>query len=194
VAITTAPGHRTVLSGPDKGTMPMRPESRIARVFDTGFWFFINHIATLDNPIGRKAMPTVRDHGGPLERVWPADLAAAGVERVTARTVGTRDGLPVLDDGRVLDVANVVWCTGYRPDFDWIHHPGAVGDDGWPRHVRGIATSVPGVFFVGLPFLHSGASALLGGVGRDAQYVVRHMSLREGRQPAMAPSKTAAAP
>ena len=47
----------------------------------------------------------------------------AGVERVLARTVGVERGLPVLDDGRVLDVRNVVWCTGFRPDFSWIRVP-----------------------------------------------------------------------
>jgi putative flavoprotein involved in K+ transport len=176
VAMTTAGGHRTVLSGPDKGTMPVRPESRLARVFDIGFWFFINHVATLDNPLGRKALPMVRDHGGPLERVWPADLEAAGVERITQRTVGVRDGRPVLADGRVLDVANVIWCTGFRPDFGSIRHPDVVGADGWPLHVRGISTTVPGLAFVGLPFLHSAASALLGGVGRDARHVVDELA------------------
>ncbi|HEY7525133.1 MAG TPA: NAD(P)-binding domain-containing protein [Candidatus Limnocylindrales bacterium] len=176
VAMTTAGGHRTVLSGPDKGTMPVRPESRLARVFDIGFWFFINHVATLDNPLGRKALPMVRDHGGPLERVWPADLEAAGVERITQRMVGVRDGRPVLADGRVLDVANVIWCTGFRPDFGWIRHPDVVDADGWPLHVRGISTTVPGLAFVGLPFLHSAASALLGGVGRDARHVVDELA------------------
>src|SRR6266542_444408 len=55
-----------------------------------------------------------RAHGGPLIRVKRADLARAGVELAAARTVGVRDGLPVLDDDRALEVANVVWCTGFR--------------------------------------------------------------------------------
>ena len=46
-------------------------------------------------------------------------------------------GLPVLDDGRVLDVRNVVWCTGFRPDFSWIRFPFEVGDDGYPVQYRG---------------------------------------------------------
>ncbi len=177
VALIAARQHRTVLAGPDKGKMPIRPESRLARPFDTVFWFFINHVATLNTPIGRKALPFVRDHGGPLERVWPADLAAAGVERVFGRAVGAQDGLPVLDDGRVLDVENVIWCTGFRPDFGWIHLP-VVGEDGWPLQVRGIVPSVPGLYFVGLPFLYSGASALLGGVGRDAAFIADRINSR----------------
>jgi putative flavoprotein involved in K+ transport len=169
--------HPTVLAGPDKGTMPVRPESRLARVFDPPFWFFINHVATLSTPFGRRALPFVRDHGGPLERVWPSDLEAAGVERVFARAVGARDGLPVLDGGRAVEVANVIWCTGFRPSFDWIHLP-VVGADGWPVQTRGVVPSAPGLYFLGLPFLHSAASALLGGVGRDAAHVVQQIRLR----------------
>jgi putative flavoprotein involved in K+ transport len=178
IALGVAGSHQTLLSGPDKGKMPVRPESALARVFDPAFWLFLNRVATLSNPFGRKALPFVRDHGGPLERVWPADLEAAGVERVFARAVAVRDGLPVLEDGRVVDVANVIWCTGFRPRFDWIHLP-IIGDDGWPMQSRGVVPGAPGLFFVGLPFLHSAASALLGGVGRDAAHIAEQLRRRQ---------------
>ena len=169
--------HPTVLCGRDVGKMPFRPEDRMAKVFDTFFWFFVNHVATLDTPIGRKAQPSIRDHGLPLERVQPADLARAGVERIFARMAGVQNGMPLLDDGRVIEAANVVWATGFRPDHSWIHFP-VTGPDGWPIQRRGIATTVPGVYFIGLPFMYAGASALLGGVGRDAAYLVDQMADR----------------
>lgn len=175
IALQAAQDHRTVLAGRDTGKMPLRPEDRLARVFDTFFWFFVNHVATLDTPIGRAVRPSVRDHGLPLDRVRPADLAAAGVERVYARAVGVRDGLPLLDDGQVVEVANVVWATGFRPDFAWIHLP-VTGTDGWPMQTRGVVPTAPGLYFIGLPFMYSGASSLLGGVGRDAARLVEHMS------------------
>ena len=177
IAVGVARDHPTILSGPDKGKMPVRPESRLARVIDPPFWFFINRIATLATPIGRKALPVVRDHGGPLERTWPSDLEAAGVERVFTRTVAARDGRPALEDGRFLEVRNVIWCTGFQPNYNWLHLP-VFGPDGWPLQVRGVVPSAPGLFFVGLPFLHSAASALLGGVGRDAEHVVERMRPR----------------
>ena len=65
-------------------------------------------------------MEELRFHGGPMIRVKRADLLARGVERVHDRVTGVRDGLPVLGDGRALDVANVVWATGFRQVFDWI--------------------------------------------------------------------------
>jgi putative flavoprotein involved in K+ transport len=177
IAMNAAGRHRVILVGRDTGKMPIRPESRLARLFDPPFWFFINRIARMDTPIGRRAVPFVRDRGGPLERIWPEDLKAAGVERIVARVSGVEGGKPRLDDGRVLDVANVVWCTGFRPRFGWIRLP-LVMDQGWPEHRRGVVESVPGLYFIGLPFLYSAASALIGGVGRDAAHLAREIERR----------------
>jgi putative flavoprotein involved in K+ transport len=93
-----------------------------------------------------------------------------------------RGGLPVLDDGRVLEVANVIWCTGYAPDFAWIDLP-VFAEDGTPRHDRGVVGSEPGLYFVGLMFLYAVASALVGGVGRDAEHVAEHIVTRDLRRP-----------
>ena len=70
---------------------------------------------------------------------------------------------------------NVVWCTGFRPDFSWIRFPFEIGDDGYPVQYRGVADSSPGLYFAGLPFLHSFASMLIAGSGRDAARVARHI-------------------
>jgi DNA-binding NarL/FixJ family response regulator len=102
------------------------------------------------------------------------DLAAAGVESV-ARVVGVRDGLPLLEDGRVLDVANVVWCTGFDHHFSWIDLP-AFGEDGELLHERGVVRSLPGLYFVGLVFQYSVSSDVLPGVGRDAGHVAKHIA------------------
>ena len=119
----------------------------------------------------------------PLIRVKSSDLAAAGVERVP-RVVGVRDGLPLLADGRVLDVANVVWCTGFRSDFSWIDLP-VLADDGEPLHERGVVPSAPGLYFVGLRFQYAAASDVLPGVGRDAAHVAKHLAAA-ARTPARA--------
>jgi putative flavoprotein involved in K+ transport len=180
IAMTTIREHPTILSGRDTGTMPMRPEGRAARLFDPPFWWFINHVVKTGSPIGRRARASIVDHGGPLERIWPSDLANAGVERAVERTVGTHDGWPVLDDGRVVEAANVIWCTGFRPDYGWVR-PRITGPDGWPIHERGVVTGATGLYVIGIPFLYSGASALLGGVGRDAAFIAERIAERPGR-------------
>jgi putative flavoprotein involved in K+ transport len=141
-------------------------------------WFMASHVINVANPIGRK----VRDHftrpprGVPLGRIKRQDILDAGVERV-ARTTGTKDGAPVLEDGRVLKVANVVWCTGFSPDFSWIDVPD-FDDFGYPVHSRGVVESHPGLYFMGLPFQRTLSSFLVGGVGRDAGYIAAHIRRR----------------
>ena len=121
--------------------------------------------------MGRRMRPRLLAHGQPLVRVKGSDLAAAGVERV-ARVVGVREGLPLLEDGRTLEAANVIWCTGYRPGFSWINLPIFDDDRGEPAHHRGIVASEQGLYFVGLFFLYAMSSGFLRGVARDAEYVV----------------------
>ena len=107
----------------------------------------------------------MRHHGVPRLRVKAKHLTEIGVEMVDGRvTAVSADGRPVLDDGWVLDVANVVWCTGFRQTFDWIDVP-VVGDDGWPREYRGGVDSALGLFFCGLSFQYVFSSMVLPGRG-----------------------------
>ena len=102
--------------------------------------------------------------------------------------VGVEAGRPVLDDGRILDVRNVVWCTGFRPDHSWIDVVFETDDDGYPAQYRGVVDSAPGLYFVGLLFLHSFTSMLVYGTGRDAERVARHIATQTAsrRAPATA--------
>ncbi len=165
--------HRTWLSGRDKGEVPFRIESPLRRVVLPVLWFVASHVLTMKTPLGRKVRPHVLEGGAPRIRVKSQDLLAAGVERV-AKTVGAHDVLPVLEDGRVMDVANVIWCTGFRQDFSWIDVP-VFGEDSEPIHERGVA-SEQGLYFVGLDFLYSFTSENVGGVGRDARHIAKHIA------------------
>jgi putative flavoprotein involved in K+ transport len=185
IAHEAAAEHATILSGPDTGQIPASVETRRGRMGFRALFFAGSHILTMDTPLGRKMRPHIRHGGAPLLRYRKKDLRAAGVERVHARTAGVRDGLPVLDDGRVVDARNVVWCTGFRRDFSWIEVPFELGEDGYPVQYRGVVASAPGLYFVGLLFLHSFTSMLIGGARRDAERVVKHIvTVRStGRQP-----------
>ena len=172
IALEAASAHRTWLSGPVRGQISLNIESRAARPLWWLLWFAAHHLLTMRLPPVRGTQPAAHGQGGPLVRVRLPQLAAAGVRHVNSRTAGVRDGLPVLEDGQVMNVSNVIWCTGFRHDFSWIHMP-VTGERGWPRHERGIATEVPGLYFVGLPLQYSFSSMLVGGVTRDARYVAK---------------------
>jgi putative flavoprotein involved in K+ transport len=113
----------------------------------------------------------------PLVGISEADLASAGVQR-RGRVTGVRDGLPVADDV-TMDAQTIIWCTGFAPDYRWIQLPVAV-DGRMPPMIRGVVTGSPGLYFVGLRFLHSMTSALLGGVGADAEHIAGHIRAAEG--------------
>ncbi|MGH8773864.1 MAG: flavin-containing monooxygenase [Jiangellaceae bacterium] len=174
IALELSRTHRTWLSGRHPGSEPVRTGSAWDRLLTPPFWFAASHVLTVRTPMGRKLRSTLLTGGHPLARVKPKDLDAAGVERVP-RTVGVRDGFPAVEDGRVMDVSNVVWCTGFRPDFGWIDLS-VFGDDGQPVHERGVVGAVPGLYFVGLPFLYALTSSLVGGVGRDAEHIAEHIA------------------
>ena len=169
VAMELARTHKIFLAGPSTGAIPFRPESVIARVLMPFIGRIIFHrVLTTKTPIGKRVRSKMIAKGEPLIRVKPRDLAAAGVERLP-RVTGVQDGVPQLEDGRVMDVANVVWCTGFHPGFSWIDLP-VLGPQE-PAHKRGIVESLPGLFFIGLKFLHSVSSEQIHGVGRDADHI-----------------------
>ena len=176
IAIEVVEEHPTWLAGKESGHVPIRIERAAAKFVLLPLLFrFVGHrVLTVHTPIGRRMRPKLLSHGAPLVRVKPKDLAAAGIERVH-RVVGARTGMPLLDDGRVLEAANVIWCTGFRPDFSWIDLP-VFGDEDEPIepiHHRGVVTNVPGLYFVGLFFLYAMSSGFLPGVGRDAAHIVK---------------------
>ncbi len=173
IAMEVARSHRTWMSGRDTGYIPFRIGGLAARLFlqRLVFRFVFHRVLTIKTPMGRKARPKILSQGGPLIRTRPTDLAAAGIERVP-RIVGVREGLPRLEDGRVLDVANVVWCSGFHPGSSWIHLP-VFDEDGMPKHESGVSLGEPGLYFVGLPFIYAFSSAMIHGVGRDAERIVK---------------------
>jgi putative flavoprotein involved in K+ transport len=189
IAFELSSAHETILVGRDTGQIPVPLASRRMRLAWPVLKFLWTRVLTMDTPIGRKIRHEIRTQGGPAIRYKTPDLQAAGVERVFVRMAGVEDGRPVLDDGRVLDVSNVIWCTGFRPDYGWIDLPLEYEDGGFPRQYRGAAASLPGLYFVGMLFLHSFSSMLVLGAGRDAKRVVEQIAARSKQQTAASPDE-----
>jgi putative flavoprotein involved in K+ transport len=176
-----AAGHPTIVSGKGHGQLPVSIDSRAGRLGWPVMKFLATKVLTLDTPIGRKMAPKFRKGGAPpLVRYRRPELLKAGVELTDARTTGVREGRPMLADGRVLDVANVIWCTGFGPDFGWIDLP-IFDDEGWPIQDRGVVTSSPGLYFLGLIFQSGFTSMLVVGAAHDAAYVVDRVAARTAR-------------
>ncbi len=171
IALELSKTHKVWLSGRDPGKEPPLPTPVL--------WFIASKILNVSNPIGRKA----RNHilyppkGIPRGRIKSKELLKAGIDWV-GRTSGTKDGLPELENGRLLEASNVIWCTGYVTDFSWIDLP-VFDDYGYPNHRRGVVESQPGLYFMGLLFQHTVTSSLIGGVGKDAKYVAKHIRNRQ---------------
>ena len=77
-------------------------------------------------------------------------------------------------DLTVAGITSVVWATGFRRDFGWIDAP-VLDDRGEPIHRRGV-TDCPGLYFLGLPWLHKLKSSVLCGVGDDAAHLADHIA------------------
>src|SRR5262245_43163260 len=182
IAVETAARHKTWLAGPDTGHAPFRVDGLAARLALSRLMLRVvfHRILSLATPIGRRVRPKALHRAAPLIRLRPKDLSNAGVIRVP-RVVDVRNGLPVLEDGRVLDVANVVWCTGFDSGFSWLDLP-VFGADGEPRQVAGISEEEPGLFFVGLHFLYAFSSGMIHGVGRDAARIAGAVAAREAAE------------
>jgi putative flavoprotein involved in K+ transport len=179
IAIEVVQDHRTWLSGRDVGHIPFRIETLAARyvLVPLVLRFLFHRVMTIKTPIGRKMRAKIGASAMPLVRTKPRDILAAGIERVP-RIVGVREGLPMSQDGRVFEVSNVIWSTGFRPGFSsWIDLP-IFDEVGEPLHDLGVVGKEPGLYFVGLHFLYAASSAMVQGVGRDGERIVEHIVSR----------------
>lgn len=184
IALDIAREHKVLLSGRDTGEEPTVPGTLADRLFTPIMVFAANKVFNVANPLGRKFRKYFfyTPHGIPRAGGTKKRLLSAEVEWVV-RTTGTSDGYPQLEDGRVMKVANVIWCTGFRTDYSWIDLP-IFDEYGYPVHKRGVVNSHPGLYFMGLPFQRSLSSTLILGMGRDAGYIASHIASKRAEKEA----------
>jgi putative flavoprotein involved in K+ transport len=125
--------------------------------------------------IGSRASALRREHGVTLR---PRTTDASGT------TVS-------FEDGTKMDVSSVIWATGFELDHSWVDVPGVFDDNGRVVHRRGVTES-PGLYFLGLPWLHTRGSALLGWVRHDAKYLAEQIESSRQKEPIPAAPPTAA--
>lgn len=95
------------------------------------------------------------------------------LSRENVVTVGrTKDALDnevVFENKKVTSIKNIIWATGYRPNFKWIEGL-ELDADNYPKNYRGVS-NIEGLYFIGLPWMYTRGSATLGGVSKDASYL-----------------------
>jgi len=169
--------HEVWLSGRDTGHIPFDINSTLAKLIMVRLVlrFVFHRILTTGTPVGRKARPKIVSQGGPLIRNKPKDFVNAGIKRIP-KIVSVKNGLPVDANQQVIDVKNIIWCTGFYPSFSWIDLP--VFKDKEPMQNRGVVKNEPGLYFVGMHFQYALSSAMVHGAERDAEFVVNTIADR----------------
>jgi putative flavoprotein involved in K+ transport len=107
--------------------------------------------------------------------------------RLYGRAVDATGRTVSFSDGATLGAGAVIWATGFRVDHSWIDV--AVFDaSSRVVHRRGVTES-PGLYFLGLSWLHTRGSALIGWVKDDAEYIARQVATSQRSAPARAPER-----
>jgi putative flavoprotein involved in K+ transport len=153
-------------------TYPMLPQRLAGRDL---FWW-LTRLGVMRVTAGSRLGRRVQARGEFVIGTNRKRLERAGV-RFRPRLVDAEGRTVRFADHSILeDVGVVVWATGYRPDYAWIHIPGVVRE-GHVVHRRGV-TDVPGLYFLGLSWQHTRGSALLGFVNDDATYLAQRIATR----------------
>ena len=99
-------------------------------------------------------------------------------DNVTAvgKTRNAEGNVVITENKNIKGLKNIIWATGYRPNFAWIEDL-ELAKNGYPKHYRGVS-NIDGLYFIGLPWLHTRGSATLGGIKKDAAYLAQRISER----------------
>lgn len=156
---------------------PIRFMPQVVFGRDLHFWLSVSGLDRL--PLGR--FFDVSEPGGVVDDgTYAAAVRSGRPDRRPMFSRFTASGL-VWDDGREEPVDAVLLATGYGPNLGYLGPLGALRADGRPDQRAGVSRTVPGLYFVGLPFQTSFASATLRGVGSDAELVVARARRRVAR-------------
>ncbi len=150
------------------GKMRFLPEKLLGKSL---FWW-MDTLGILNAPSSSFVARKLQQRGDPIIGTSLRPLLRDG--SVTLKPVASSgNGTTVTyDDGSSADFDSVVWCTGYTSDYSWLKIDDVVDERGRPRHDQGVSTAAPHLYFMGLGWMRSRNSALIGGVGRDAKYIV----------------------
>jgi len=135
------------------------------------FWWFAK-LGLLDATRESKIGQLLRRQGDPIFGLELKALLRGDKIRMKPRTLSMKQHAVTFEDGSEIEVANIIWATGFHSDYHWILINDIFNDRGMPIHDRGVSL-VAGLYFLGLPWQYRRGSALIGGVGEDASHIVK---------------------
>ncbi len=168
IAVEIAQKHKVFLSiGQDRKFLPIKLFGKSI------FWFFTRlgiWSLTVHDRLGKWLSQQPDPVFGYGKELKALNKQGSMIEK--PRAVGADGKSAILfEDGTTVEVNSIVWATGFRPDYRWIAIPDVIDENHKPKHHRGVSP-VHGIYFLGLPWQYKRGSALLGGVGEDARYLI----------------------
>jgi putative flavoprotein involved in K+ transport len=134
----------------------------------------VNHTVTEADRRMRRVLAEIDRH---IDETGLADEVLAPEAMAPVRPAPAPDRLDLRDRG----ITSVVWATGHRRTYPWLHVP-VLDEHGEIRNARGV-TPVPGLYVLGQHFQHARNSDSIDGVGRDAEFVADHLTCRTAATP-----------
>ncbi len=170
LAIELAQTHDVTLASP--GPLWFLPED----ILGVSMYWWMLLTGVLNARSSASISRYIRRRGDAIVGRQLRELVERGqVRLVPHRVVSGAGDRVTCQDGSVLAVASVLWCTGFRPDTAWIDIAGATDEAGQPVHVRG-ASPVAGLHWMGLPWQTRLNSSIIDGVDRDARRTARRVA------------------
>lgn len=143
-----------------------------AKILGKSLFWWLDATGLLNAPTDSLGAKLLRKRGDPIIGTNLKSLIAEG--KITVKPVaesGTGETITFADaTSGTFD--SVIWCTGYTLEYPWLNMPEAFDERGLPKQQQGISVSVEGLCFMGLGWMRSRNSALIGGVGRDAEHII----------------------
>lgn len=157
-------GRQVYFSGPAKvQTIPQQ-------ILGKTLWWWFDKLGVLSvskySWIGKKLSKTMQPIiGTDVQGI----LKMSNVTRVE-RTTDANENEIIFGDKAIKGIKNIIWATGFRPNFSWIKNI-QLDEDGYPKNYRGVS-DMKGLYYIGLPWMYTRGSATLGGVAKDADYLI----------------------
>ncbi|WP_044640176.1 flavin-containing monooxygenase [Risungbinella massiliensis] len=140
------------------------------RLFGKSIFWYFDKLGLVQSPLTSKRGKLVARQREKVYGSFAKNQIRAGKIQIVPRVTGAHHNQVLLQDGQNLLVDNIIWATGFTPDFSWIQIPDTVDSDGKPYHHLGVSP-VAGIYYIGLPWQRSRGSSLMGWVKNDATYL-----------------------